>query len=279
MLLAGCDTHVHVIGDAMRYAMTQGRQYTPGTAVVADLQAHLKVQGLTRAVLIQPSVYGTDNQCMLDGLQVMQGNARGVAVLDTNTTTATLKNLDTQGVRGIRLNLESSNNHSATLLQDQLKAWAPRLADVGWHVQVYAPMAVTVACTKLIEKMPVPVVLDHFALWDDANCGSKESQTLLSLLEAGHIFIKLSASYRSPIKDAKSLNKLSNRLLTTRADRLLWASDWPHTNREPGRGPFEVSRYRNISATQLLEERSHWLPTQDALQQVLVDNPAQLYRF
>lgn len=283
MLTGGCDTHVHVIGDAHTYPMVDARQYTPGPAPVSALQTHLQHQGLNRAVIIQPSVYGTDNQCMLDALHAMQGKARGVAVLDSAAPMAVLQAMDRQGVRGIRLNLESSGAHdvalNAALLHDSLQTWAPRLADLGWHIQVYAPLAVTVACAPLIKELAVPVVLDHFALWADPSCTSLESTTLLRLLEQGKIYIKLSASYRSPIQDASALLALSQRLLATRPDRLLWASDWPHTNREPGKSPHEVSRYRAISAESLLHERMQWLPNTEVQQQVLVENPNQLYRF
>jgi hypothetical protein len=250
---------------------------------VPALQTHLQHQGLTRAVIIQPSVYGTDNQCMLDALHAMQGQARGVAVLDTNTPMAVLQVMDAQGIRGIRLNLESSGAHdvalNAGILGKALQAWSPKLADLGWHIQVYAPLAVTVACAPLIKELAVPVVLDHFALWTDASCTSLESTTLLHLLELGKIYIKLSASYRSPIQDALALQTLSHRLLATRVDRLLWASDWPHTNREPGKSPHEVSRYRAITSESLNDERVHWLANTEAQQQVLVVNPSQLYRF
>lgn len=283
MLTGGCDTHVHVIGDAHTYPMVDARQYTPGPASVSALQAHLQHQGLTRAVIIQPSVYGTDNQCMLDALHAMQGKARGVAVLESGTPMAVLQDMDAQGVRGIRLNLESSGAHdvalNAALLHDSLQTWAPRLADLSWHIQIYAPLAVSVACAPLIKELAVPVVLDHFALWADASCKSLESTTLLHLLEQGKLYIKLSASYRSPIQDASTLLALSQRLLATRPDRLLWASDWPHTNREPGKSSHEVSRYRAITAESLEHERMQWLPNTDVQQQVLVDNPSQLYRF
>ncbi len=283
MRTGGCDTHVHVVGDAHTYTMVDERQYTPGPAPVSALQAHLQNQGLTRAVIIQPSVYGTDNQCMLDALHAMQGQARGVAVLDTQTPKASLQTMDAQGVRGVRLNLESSGAHdvalNAEVLRKALQTWAPRLAELGWHIQVYAPLAVTVACAACIHQLPVPVVLDHFALWADASCASPESSSLLQLLEAGRIYIKLSASYRSPIQDASALLALSQRLLAIRPDRLLWASDWPHTNREPGKGPHEVSRYRAISAKSLRHERKQWLPNTQLQQQVLVDNPSRLYRF
>lgn len=278
-LTGGCDTHVHVIGEAKAYPMVSDRQYTPGFAGVADLQAHLKRLGLTRAVIIQPSVYGTYNECLLDALNAMTGHARGVAVLDAQTSTAALQTLDAQGVRGIRLNLESAGEHNSAKLQTALQMWAPRLADLGWHIQLYAPLAVTVSCASLIAQLPLPVVLDHFALWHDASCTSSESKCLLDLLVQGKIYIKLSASYRSPMNDAQALQAVSQRLLAIRPDRLLWASDWPHTNREPGRGPHEVSCYRDITTESLQHELWQWLPTPEARQQVLVNNPNQLYRF
>jgi len=279
MRVGGCDTHVHIVGDAQTYPMVQARQYTPGPASVEQLQAHLTRQGLTHAVIVQPSVYGTNNQCLLDALAAMSGHARGVAVLDTSIDTSALRQLDAQGVRGIRLNLESSGEHNVTALQTALQHWAPRLADLGWHIQVYAPWSVTVACVHVMAQLPVPVVLDHLALWPDAGCTSDEAIRVLDLLAQGQIYIKLSGSYRSPLKDAQALVMLSQRLLATRPDRLLWASDWPHTNREPGRSPHEVSRYRDINADTLRHERGQWLPTAAVQQQVLIDNPQQLYRF
>ena len=279
MLTGGCDTHVHIIGDALTYPMVAERHYTPGPASVSQLKTHLTRQGLTRAVIIQPSVYGTCNDCLLEALADMQGQARGVAVLDTSVDTPTLQALDAHGVRGIRLNLESSGARNVEALTTALHLWAPRLADLGWHIQVYAPWAVTLACATTIAQLPVPVVLDHFALWPDESCSSTASVTMLGLLERGHIYVKLSGSYRTPLPDAPAHIALSKRLLATRPDRLLWASDWPHTNREPGRHAYEVSRYRNIASETLLQERESWLTTAALQNQVLVDNPQQLYRF
>ena len=279
MLTDGCDTHVHVIGDAHAYPMVAERHYTPGPASVDQLKTHLASQGLSRAVIIQPSVYGTNNQCLLDALEAMQGQARGVAVLDASVNTSTLQALEARGVRGIRLNLESSGAHNVTALKNAMQLWAPRLADVGWHIQVYAPWAVTLGCVEVMTQLPVPVVLDHFALWPDASCNSAESLTLLHQLEHGNLYIKLSGSYRTPLQHAQAHLTVSQRLLATRPDRMLWASDWPHTNREPGLHAHEVSRYRDIAPEALAEERTQWLPTAALKQQVLVNNPQQLYRF
>lgn len=282
ILAGGCDTHVHIIGSQLDYPMVKDRRYTPGFAPVNSLLAHLQTQGLERAVIIQPSIYGFDNRCTLDALQAMRVidiDARGVLVLPQNTTTSELQIFDAQGARGIRLNIESTGNFGAKDLTAQLQHWGARLADVGWHIQVYAPMAMLAACADVIAALPVPVVLDHFALWRDPACNSDDAQIMLRLFQSGKIYIKLSASYRLPFQCPVELTALVHRLLYLHPDRLLWGSDWPHTNRETGKLPTEVSEFRYISPAVMLDERRVWLEATDWQQQVTMDNPRQLYRF
>lgn len=276
--MIGCDTHVHVIGEAARYPMVEARHYTPGPASVAQLQAHLQRQGLDRAVIIQPSVYGTDNRCLLGALAEMKGAARGVAVPDRAVSAATLQAWHVQGVRGIRINLESAGQAQAAALAEELAHWAPRIAGLGWHVQVYAPLQAVVDGMNEAGALPVPVVLDHFALWNDIAAEAGLRQAVTDKLARGEVYIKLSASYRVTLA-ASELEALAQHWLQLRPDRLLWASDWPHTNREPGRHRLEVSAYRAIAAQQLVQEREGWLASPEARRQVLVDNPSRLYGF
>ena len=52
-----CDTHVHVL----------------------KLEGAMRHTGATRAVLVQPSVYGTDNSALIDSLDKLGSQAPGVA--------------------------------------------------------------------------------------------------------------------------------------------------------------------------------------------------------
>ena len=276
----GCDTHVHVIGDATQYPMVSERRYTPGPASTDALKKHLKAQALGRVVIVQPSVYGTDNQCLLDALSALGPHAKGIAVLDENITTPALQQLDTCGIRGIRLNFESSANHNTHHLQSALIYWSSRIAALGWHIQVYAPFAMIAACATTIKTLPTPVVIDHFALWPcTEEALTADEQRVLELLNAQRIYIKLSASYRQPSINRQRVQQLAHRLLQIQPECLLWGSDWPHTHREPGIPPHAVSRYRAIASRQLCNERLQWLQTPKLQHQVLVTNPAKLYRF
>jgi predicted TIM-barrel fold metal-dependent hydrolase len=279
LLPNGCDTHVHIIGLQDIYPMVQSRHYTPGPASVLQLKSHLTNQGIGKAVIVQPSVYGTDNSCLLAAIAEMGQQARGIAVLDPQISASELQALDEQGIRGIRLNFESSGNQSVDQLKQALTEWTPRLEGLGWHIQVYAPFAVTTACAPVIQSCPVPVVLDHFGLWPANHIETPETRAMLRLFEAGHIYIKLSASYRLPGFTEEKLNQLTQQLLQVRPDRLLWASDWPHTNREPGVAAHSVSRYRNIQTNALVRERLSWLNNLSNQRQVLEENPNSLYRF
>src|SRR5690606_25039033 len=82
MPAGACDCHVHVFGPTARFPFAPGRGYTPGSASAAELAAHQRTLGLDRVVVVQPSVYGTDNSCTLDAIARLGLSARGVAVID-----------------------------------------------------------------------------------------------------------------------------------------------------------------------------------------------------
>jgi predicted TIM-barrel fold metal-dependent hydrolase len=291
-----CDCHVHVMGLPIDYPMVAARHYTPGPASPGDLQRHLDALRFQRTVIIQSSIYGTDNRCTLDALQALNAqhpnSARAVLVLPPAVTPTTLTGLHEMGVRGIRLNIESSSGRDGHALHDQLQHWAPLLASLGWHCQVFAAADLIAAAARTIRELTVPVVLDHFAMIDPGAASTEAAaEVILDVLRDGHVYIKLSAPYRigrlapgfqTPARhqaDQTRATALAKTLLATRPDRLLWASDWPHTQRESGLTAHDISRYRDITPTNLLHGIASWLDTPEARQQVLVDNPARLYGF
>lgn len=73
--------------------------------------------------------------------------------------------------------------------------------------------------------------------------------------------------------------RIAAKYLKANPERVLWGSDWPHTNREPGKTAHEVSAYRQVRPTELLKGIHAWLPTAALRTQVLVTNPAGLYGF
>jgi predicted TIM-barrel fold metal-dependent hydrolase len=278
-----CDCHVHVVGDRNAYPMVAERHYTPGQATLDDLRIHLARIGLVRTVIIQPSFYGTDNRCMLYALRDLAGAGRGVAVVEEAISDYELRALHSQGIRGLRLNIESSGSGDAKAVSVALTYWSQRIAALGWHIQIYAALDTLYGALPVLQNLSVPIVLDHFAMVTEATRqDDTRAQAVLSLVRSGRAYVKLSAPYRiqsSHTPDLDGVARIAARYLQANPGRVLWGSDWPHTNREPGKAAHESSAYRSIGNTTLLQGIHAWLPTDALRTQVLVDNPARLYGF
>ena len=276
-----CDCHVHIFRpDSFPYAAA--RTYTPPAATVDDLRDQQAALGLSRAVIVQPSVYGTDNRCLADALRQLGGRARGVAVINAETRDETLDDLAACGVRGVRLNLENEGLLDPEAAWDRLRETGARVRPRGWHVQVLTSLAVVAALADRIEALGVPLVLDHFG---GARAAAGPEQPgfacLLRLLERGHVHVKLSAAYRiSERPDWADLSPLARALIAAAPDRVLWASDWPHPGpRQPGERDPDIDPFHLVDDAQLLALLSDHAPDPTTRRAILVDNPARLYGF
>src|SRR3954470_6696661 len=94
-----CDCHTHVIGDSAKFPLSPSRSYTPAPASVEELQALHRALHIARVVIVQPSVYGTDNRCTLDAIRQLGSSARGIAVVDDQTSVSALDDMEQAGIR------------------------------------------------------------------------------------------------------------------------------------------------------------------------------------
>jgi predicted TIM-barrel fold metal-dependent hydrolase len=273
-----CDCHVHLFGPPERYPLLPGRAYTPGLAEAADAAAHLDALGLERLVLVQPSPYGFVNRCLLDGLAVLGDRARGIAVTGPDLSDAELADLDSRGVRGIRVNLGDSRGDVSGQIAEAVAAYGARLAGSRWVLQLHAPAAALVAAGAALSRSPVPLVIDHFGhvpvrpMLDQAACRGIER-----ILEEADAHLKLSAPYRIT-EDPDGLARMGNwvgHLADRWPERLIWGSDWPHT---PPHGDHSF-RFRDIDTARDLVRLLSWLPDAQLRKRILADNPARLFGF
>lgn len=73
--------------------MSPHRDYTPPPATAGDLQRMLQAVGLSRAVIVTPTIYD-DNRAALDAIrQLGQRRARGIALIDEGTSFAILNDM------------------------------------------------------------------------------------------------------------------------------------------------------------------------------------------
>ena len=278
-----CDCHVHVLGPYARYPLDPGRGYTPREASLEQLLAHQAALGFERVVLVQPSAYGTDNSRLRDALHALGASARGVAVIDAGMSDAVLRDLHDAGVRGVRLNLETSGKNDPQAASQQLSAMARRVAPLGWHIQIYANLRMIQALHDTLAGLPVPVVIDHFGKARAAlGRGQPGFDALLSLLASGRVWIKLSGAHRiSDLPDCEDAQALVGVFSEINDERLIWGSDWPHTGAWPG-VPFirdTINEFHPVDDGHAVNRLRRWLGDDALIRKVLAGNAKQLYGF
>jgi predicted TIM-barrel fold metal-dependent hydrolase len=222
----GWDCHVHVF-DAL--APARVGHYRPADRPLEQIERVADHHGVRHLVLVQPSVYGTDNTLMLNALAREPGRHRGVAVVADDVSDAELAAMHAAGVRGVRLNLVSPVGEGV----DPAKRFAtlgPRLQRLGWHLQWYANAGQLPLVAELQRSSNVTCVLDHLAgigalVADDHPAWEAATQ----LAERG-AWLKLSGWYRLHAQAPYTgLVPLVRRLAGLFGDRMVWGSDWPHT--------------------------------------------------
>ncbi|ODP34688.1 amidohydrolase [Pandoraea sp. ISTKB] len=263
-----CDCHLHILGDATIYPFSTPRDYTPPRASLGDWQRMAATLGLERMVIVQPSVYGTDNRCTLDALSAAgPARARAVVVLDGDVTPAELRRLHDLGVRGVRFNLVNAGG----LTPDVIEVMANRIAPLGWHLQFYVDGPQLPALSPLIERLPTPAVIDHMGqIRANSPTYEQEVAALLRLLANGKTWVKL-CGYRASTRayPHADVAPLARAIVAAAPHRCVWGTDWPHTGLLSGM-PDDGA---------LLDLLTSWTPSLEVRDRILVDNAAELYGF
>ena len=270
-----CDCHAHICGPGAAYPYDAERIYTPPDATIESYRHLLAVLGVARAVLIQPSVYGTDNRAMLAALQSAGPGFRGVAVVEPDIAARDVEALHRAGIRGVRLNLVDRREGRNQVPLELVRTLADRIAPFGWHIEFLVNMDEAPGFAAAVADLDVPIVLGHLGYpragardWINAPAFAG----LLSLLAGGRCWVKLTGPYR--ISGAADLpyddvDAAAARLVQAAPGRLIWGSDWPHV--------MMKKPMPNDGA--LCDLLARWIPDAATRQRILVDNPMELYGF
>ena len=277
-----CDAHQHIIGDPQAYPMVGTRSYTPPQAPLSELQALHRALKIRRAVLVQPSFYGTDNSCLLDSLKTLGTAGRGIAVIGPNTPDADLDAMGRLGVRGVRVNQTGGSKDPAVLAQSIVRM-ASKIGARGWHVQTFLPLQTIASLQDVFAGLPTPIVFDHFGGARASGTEQLGFDVLCKLLASGNCYVKLSAPYHESTlaPGYADMASLARTLVEARPDRVLWGSDWPHTNSNlaPGRTATDISPFYAVNDGTLFDQVPVWMRDAGVRKQVLVDTPARLFDF
>ncbi len=264
-----CDAHVHVFGPHDVFPFAEPRPFTPADAPKEKLFALHAMLGIGHCVIVQSTCHGFDNRVVAEAIAAKNGDYCGVALVPPAVDDAELRRLDSQGFCGVRFNF-MSHLGKRPAIEDAI-ALTPRLAKLGWHLQVHFEASLIDELAPWLKRSAVPVVIDHMGRVD-ASLGLEQPAfgRLLDLMRDPRFRVKVSGSERisrraAPWEDAIPF---ARKLVAEFPERTLWGSDWPHPNLAavPDDGV-------------LVDLLSEIAPSEKERKALLVDNPRSFYRF
>jgi len=269
-----CDCHAHIMGPKARYAYSPARVYTPPDCLLPDYLKMLGTIGVERAVLVQPSVYGTDNTVMLEAMKAAGNRFRGVAVVADDVPDAELRKLDAAGVRGVRVNIvDVMDRRPGTLPMEALTKLARRVASLGWHMEFLMHADEFPDLDRAFAGFPVDIVLGHLGyMKTDKGMANAGFQAMLRLMRAGRAWVKLTGPSRITTTGGlpyADVVPYAHALLQANPERVIWGTDWPHV----------IIKTPMPNDGDLADLLSDWIPDAQMREQILARNPARLYGF
>ena len=267
------DTHVHVF--EKRYPLSPGRGYNPPESTLADLKHLHATLGVDRVVFTQPSVYGTDNAAILDGMAALNketpNRARCVVAIDMGVSDDQLAAWDKAGARGVRLNIDNKGGMPITL--DRIGELEARIKPFGWHIEWLFPGKDILELMPVFRAHTVPMSIAHFA-YQPATAGvtAPGFRALLDLMRRGNTWMKISGANRvsetdlPPYDDVKPM---AQALIEAAPERIMWGTDWPHPNK------YLV----NPNDGDLVDAFGDWVEDEAMRRKITVDTAAAFYRF
>jgi 2-pyrone-4,6-dicarboxylate lactonase len=271
------DCHAHIFGPESKYPYSPARGYTPPDASLETyLDLHKTLGGpngeISRAVLTQPSVYGTDNSCMLDAVDKMDGKFMAVAAVDEDVTDKELEALHARRVRGARVNIVDKGGMPFDGI-NAVRKFTERLKDLGWHLEVLIHVHEFENLREVMNSMAVDVSVGHLGyMKTDNGIDHPGFKDFLDLVRDGNCWVKVSGSYRmttSPTTPYHDATPFARALINANEDRIIWGTDWPH--------PAFKGNMPNDGA--LMDQLADWAPDVAQRKKILVTNSENLYGF
>jgi 2-pyrone-4,6-dicarboxylate lactonase len=270
------DCHAHICGPAITFPYWSERIYTPPDALLPQYQAVLDGLNVSRAVIVQPSVYADDNSALLAALATDAKNLRGVAVVKSNITDEQLTAMHAAGVRGVRCNIVDLASAKGQLPVAELRLLAQRIAPLKWHLELLMHVNEFPQLQAALGDLPVDLVFGHYG-YAPTGVGIYDEgfQALLALMRRGKAWVKFTGPYRisaqpvaqQPLYD--DVRPFARALIDSNSERIVWGTDWPHVM---VKGPMP-------NDADLCDLLGDWIVDASLREKILVHNPAVLYGF
>lgn len=261
------DAHTHVFVRGL--APAANARYAP--TYDASWQTLLELaekNGVGRAVLLQPSFLGFDNAYLFEALRAEPGRFRGVPWVSPSIEISPddWEGLAQIGVKGLRFPILGLPTPQWSAYRDMLGEALKR----DWPIHLY------VESRRLPEILPLlldgghTVVIPHYGTFDRTLGPARDPgfRALLDSARTERVFVVMCGAYRVGPERARAATPML--LDAFGPARLMWASDWPHT---------DTGLDRNTTYAKTLKWFEEWVPDEATRHTILIDTPSKLYGF
>ena len=277
-----CDCHVHIYGPFDRFppdATTPELwdRFLPTREYPVELLFEMWNDiGISRGVIAHFGDEQSDNAVTYDALRRYPDKLRGIATIKRDISDKRLDELSDAGFRGVRVNMLRQDGRPVLAIgttYEDLKSLAPRIAERGWHAQLWIETGDLQKMAPDLERLPLDFVVDHQGrTMAEKGTNYEGFRWFCDRLKNGRYWCKLSGADRntrvgSPYADTEDFMRA---LVAANPDRLVWATDWPHL----GHASDALPRDRV-----LLDLFERCVPDSDTRRRILVDNAVALYGF
>lgn len=261
------DAHTHVFVRGLKLAVDA--RYAPNyDASWETLLKLAEAYGVGRAVLLQPSFLGYDNSYLFDALKAAPQRCRGAPWISPSVETRPeeWEEMARIGVRGLRFPILGLPTPQWSAYHEMLGEALKR----DWPIHLY------VESKRLPEMLPFlldgghKVVIPHYGMFDRTLGPARDPgfKVLLESAQTGRVFVVMCGAYRVGPERARQAAPML--LDAFGPERLMWGSDWPHTD-------TDLNRVKTYPIT--LRTFEDWVPNEAARRTILVDTPTKLYGF
>lgn len=232
--LLAVDTHAHVFTNKL--PTVANTRYVVSYNATNDMYVNmLDGEGAYYGVLVQPSFLGNDNSFLLEAIAEHPKRFKGIAMVAPTTSLEDLHKLKAGGIEGVRLNLVGKPNPDFS--SPELRQLLENIKTLNWQVEIHAESQRLPEILPDLLKSGVNIVIDHFGKVSEPKGTECDGfKYLLETAETGRVWVKVSAWYRLSKSDSvafKLAKDAATKLLQHfGAKRLLYGSDWPHTQHE-----------------------------------------------
>jgi D-galactarolactone isomerase len=225
--------------------------------------------GIDRVIITQGNAHQRDNENLVACLGVMGDVARGVGVIDSETTDAEIERLGSAGIVGARI----MDLPGGAVGLAELEAIDEKAAAHGWMLAVQFDGSNILDHETRLANLKSRWVFDHHGkFFAGVTPDSEQVAAVKRLIDGGKCWFKFAGVYESSKSggpDYEDVAAVARDIAAYAPERIVWGTNWPHNlAREQADYPDDVA---------LTDTVLGWLPNENALKLALVNNPEELF--